>query len=381
MNRVLALLLAALTIPLYVSAQEPASIRTEMSKVDALAADPELKLVVVTSMAGALHVHRNHVLLLRRETGQSFAAIFVSELRARGMDDAAVLRNLQDVGRGVERKVASEEVAPSAAVRPVLLVDSAIDHNSAATVYSLRPEAGIDSRHVAAVVGVPYYRISDSSISNSGVGDVYGSVFLRGGAAKFELGSALTVGAPTGNRDKGLGAGKVTVDVAGTVARRFEFVRPWVSAGFANSVFNNVGYQRPYITDGSVAHFSGGFDFQLPRRAVFGLTGFGLEPVGGESVYTQTVAHPPSQNNGGMMSGGMGNGGTLPPPSYNGPQQSVVSASDVRDYGASAWVSVPLHTGFTLNAAIARSAPFHLTTVRIGIGIDVARLIFPRKRF
>jgi hypothetical protein len=63
----------------------------------------------------------------------------------------------------------------------------------------------------------------------SGLGDVYVTGFLRARIAAFDLGSAVTIGAPTGDRDKGFCAGKVTVDATGTMARRIAFARPWVA--------------------------------------------------------------------------------------------------------------------------------------------------------
>jgi hypothetical protein len=402
-KRILPTLCGLLIVPFYLCAQQfTPALQSEMSRIDGLAANPDVKLVVVAAMADTLQVHRNHLLLLRKDTGQSFAAIFVSELRARGMSDDTVIHTLRTLRRTVDRQLARDNVAPSAsAPRPALLVGSAVDHNSAGTVYSLVPEIGFDSSHVAAVVGVPYYRISNTSVSAGGIGDVYVSAFLRGRAAGFDFGSSLTVGAPTGDKDKGLGAGKITADIAGTIARRFEFAKPWVSAGFANSVFNNAGYQRPYITDGNAAHFSGGVDFALPHKLAVGIGGFGLEPLGNQTVYSQTVlsssssnaaSSSTSQTGGGMMPGGsmgpgMGNGGTtaMPPvssmPFYDQAQHSTVSASELRDYGASLWVSIPLHSGISINTVVTRSLPFHLTAVRIGVGIDVAHLLFPGKHF
>ncbi len=393
MKWTLAALFVSLAAPLYLGAQQPASsLQTEMGKVEALVADPDLKLAVVAAMADSLQVHRNHVLLLRKETGNSFAAIFVSELRARGMDDDAILHGL----RAIRRKM---DGSTSASV-PVLSVSSGVDHNSPGTIYSLVPQIGFDSRHVAAVVAVPYYRISTASVSSGGLGDVYVSVFLRGKTAGFELGSSLTIGAPTGDRDRGLGAGKVTLDGTGTIARRLGLAKPWISAGFANSIFNNAGYQRPYVTDGNAAHFSGGVDFTMPHKVTFGAGGFGLVPVGSQIVYSQTVQAWPSgsaggqtnpPNGGGMMpGGGMGPGigggsTTMPPvtsmPFYDQAHKSVVNANELRDYGPSIWLSVPLHSGLALNAFVTRSVAFDLTTVRVGVGIDVARLLFPGKHF
>ena len=392
--------LVLLTMPAVLCAQVAGSIQIEMTRLDALAANPELKLVVVAAIADSLEIHRNHLLLQRKETGQSFASIFVSELRAKGMDDGGILRSLRQVRLDVDRQVKQNAVAVSSGARPVLLLGSNVDHSSLATIYSVVPEIGFDSKHVAAVVGVPFYRVSNSSLSSGGIGDVYASAFLRGRTRGFDVGLMLTMGAPSGDREKGLGAGKVTADASATISRRFEFAKPWVSAGFANSVYNNVGYQRPYVTDGNAAHFAGGVDFALPHKLGLGVGGFGLEPVGNQTVYSQPAAASSSgqsntQSGNGMMPGagmgagmgsnaGTGNSSGLPNtsmPFYGHGQQSAVPPSELRDYGASVWLSIPLRTGVSLNTSVARSIPFHLTTARIGIALDLAHLLFPNKHF
>ena len=403
MKCILAASLILSLAPFQLGAQNPrALVEKEMRRVDALAANPDLKLAVVAAMAESLEIHRNHLLLLRKETGKSFATIYVSELRSRGMDDTGVLRSLRSLLHTVDRQIGLNNVTTvEPGLRPVLLVGSAGDHNSAGDVFSLVPEFGFDSSHVAVVVGVPYYRVSSTSSSAGGLGDVYFTGFLRGRMAGTDFGTALTLGAPTGDRSKGLGAGKVTADATETISHRIGIAKPWVSIGFANSVFNNVGYLRPYVTDGKAGHFGGGVDLALPHKLAAGVAGFGLEPVGTQVVYSQvatsgtsgnTGGNSPPQTGGGMMPGGgmgtgMGSGGgmTMPPvtsmPFYLAAQHSVVSASDLRDYGASFWLSIPLHSGLSFNTVVARSIAFHLTTVHVGVGIDVARLLFPGKRF
>ena len=382
-----------------------ADIQREMRQIDALCADPDLKIAVVAVMADRIQVHRNHLLLLHKESGQPFATIFVAELRAGGGNDESVLRTLKAVVREMNRQLlrSTNTISGTTAPRPVLAVRSNVDYSSAVALYSLVPEVGIDSRRAAFVVGVPYYRSFSANVSSGGLGDVYAAGFLRGRASSFDFGSALTLGMPTGDRDKGFGAGKVSIDATGTMARRFESVRPWVSAGFANSIFNNVGYQRPYITDGNAIHLSGGVDFSLPWKMSAGIGGFGLEPVGEQVVYSQAVAaatpssgtqQTGSPNGGGMMpGGGMGSGmgtgtggGIVMPPAgsmqfYQQSQRSSIRAADLRDYGASAWLSVPLHAGLPFTSVVSRSIPFHATTVRVAIGADLARLLFPRKHF
>lgn len=203
----------------------------------------------------------------------------------------------------------------------------------------------------------------------------------------------------------------MTADATGTIARRYEFARPWLSARFTNSVFSNVGHpaaprasrgschQRPYVTDGNAAHFSGGLDLSAGRRVTLGFVGFALRPTGAQTVHSRTMQSnmisgddgpvPGGPSSGGMTPGGHTipgvGGGTIPAgvsmSFYDRAQQTVISADELRDYGASAWVSIRLHQGLSLNITTARSFPFHLTTVRVGMGIDVARLLFPGKHF
>lgn len=365
---------------------------SEARKIDALTADPEMKLVVAAAMADQLEVHRNHLILLRKETDQPYSAIFVSALRERGMDDSQVLRQLRALDREVARRL------DRSSVRPVLSLSSGADRSSAGAFYSLVPEIGVDSSHASLVVGIPYYRTSTANLATAGVGDVYVAGFLRGRIAAFDVGAVITAGAPTGDSSKGLGAGKASVDATGAIRRQFGFVRPWLSAGFTNSVFNNAGYRRPYVTNGNATHFSGGLDMTVRRILTFGAGGFALRPIGNQTVYSQTVEGrntsqaPSASNSGGSMPGasrgaGMGGdrGGVMPPassmPFYDRAQQTVVNAGELRDYGAAAWLSIPIGRGLSLNVAAARSIPFHLTTARVGIGIDVARMLFPGKRF
>jgi hypothetical protein len=393
-------LLFVTVLPLSLSAQTSnPDIESELKKIDALTADPDIKLVVVAAIADHLKVHRNHLILLSKETGQSYGRVFVSTLRERGLEDAGVLRELRLTNREISRRLAQFKAPPGETTRPrpVLFMSTAVDHNSAGTFYSLVPEIGIDSSRASLVVGIPYYRTFTTNLTTGAVGDVYLAGFLRGRAAGFELGAAINIGTPTGDPSKGLGAGKVTADATGTIARRYEFARPWLSAGFANSVFNNVGYQRPYVADGNAAHFSGGLDLSVGRRLTMGFVGFALRPTGTQTVHSQTMVTNMASGTsmpgaGGMMPGGPmmpgmgGSNGTGTPtdssmPFYDRAQETVVSADELRDYGASGWLSIRLHRGVSLNVGAARSVPFHLTTARVGLGIDVARLLFPGKHF
>jgi len=377
------LLALALVSPEPAPGQTPdAALQAEIRKIDTAAADPDGRLAVVGAMAERLNVHRNHLVLLRRQTGQSYGRIFVSELKSAGRSPEAILAEAQALNGEIENRWRGAEDREAGLV-PILSVSAGVDHNSAGAFYSLRPEVGVGSGPAALVLGVPFYRNSPAELpaaqgsiqrfSAGGIGDVYTAGFLRGHVARCELGSSLTVGFPTGDHLKGLGAGKVTVDVAGMVAGNLERFRPFVSAGFANSVFSNVGYQRPYITDGNAAYFSGGLELQLARRLRIGAGGFAVRPSGEQVVYSRVI---PGRRPGGQTPPGRSDGSTKPPktPVYEIAPLTTSPASELQDHGANAWVSVALHRAASLNLAVARSVPFQLTTVRVGLSFDIARL-------
>lgn len=432
-----AFLLACLLTPLP-AAPQPAALQTGIQKIDSQAADPDTRLAVVSAMADALQVHRNHLILLRRETGQSYGLIFVQALQKQGLGEDVIAERLRALQSDIQRRIAPEHSGnggpPSSGLRPVLSLNSGVDHSSAATFIWFDPEAGIDSKHASLVAGVPYYRDSSSANAVTGVGDAYLMGSLYGRAARMDVGASLVVGLPSGDRSLGLGAGKVTVDFSGTLAHAFERVRPFVSAGVGNSTFN-FAYQRPYIADGNVTHFSGGCEFRVAPQLTAGVGSFGLIPMGTQVVYSRIV---PGQASGSQIalpgtggasgstggsggsgaggsgssggsggsgsgggsgiggSGGSGGSGGAGGTGSGGPASSTpakvpshmqflanavstLPATDLRDYGVNAWATISIARGATLNFAVARSVPFQLTTARVSLGLDLPRLLFPSR--
>ena len=273
----------------------------------------------------------------------------------------------------------------TAGFRPIAYIGTVADHNSAGTFLSVSPEVGIDSRRFAFVVGVPIYRFSATQREATGIGDVYASMFVRGSDGPYDVGAAVTVAAPTGNREQGLGSGRVSVDANSTVQRRFEHLRPFVTGGFTNSLFSNVGYQRPFISNGNSTYASVGIDYRLHRQFTLGLGGFGVHAIGEQMVISQMAATapptasipgvppghmPPGMGTGSPGSGAMPSGGM---PFYGLGPQTVVPGSDVSDHGVSAWASWSIFPVITLNLNVARSIPYELTTIRVGLGFDLSR--------
>ena len=382
--------------------QRNPQLESEIKELDALAVDPEKKLLVVDAMADDLGVHRNHLFLLRRQTGKSFGELYESSLEERQRQRDGILARLRAVREEIDRRSGREPVAEFAAV-PILFVGTSVDHNSVGTFFAVVPEFGIEFRHASVVAGFPYYETAGSQLSSGGIGDAYVTGSVYGALLGVELATALTVGAPTGDRSRGLGADNTTLDVAGTIARRLGSARPFLTAGFANSVFNNIGYQRPYVSDGNAGHFAAGIEWSMGRHFRAGAGAFAVRPFGEQMVYSRMseasvpagggTTQPPHEPGPGMggsmpgMGGGMpGTGQTMP----SGISETHVwergtsvaaTADELRDHGANAWASIAVHPAVAVNVGIARSLAFGLTTVRFGLGFNLSRVLFPRRHF
>ncbi len=362
----------------------------EIARIDRLATDPEAKLLVLQSMALDLGTHRNHLILLKKQGSDSFGQIYLKELRKRGLEDAAVMRKLRAIGSSAS--ASSQANLSASGFTPVAYVGTTTDHSSAGTFVAVTPEVGIDSRRFAFVIGVPVYRISATQRDATGIGDVYGSAFLRQPVGSYDLGATLTIAAPTGNRDEGLGAGRVSVDVNGTLQRRFEKLRAFVTPGYTNSLYNNVGYQRPFISNGNSIYGSAGFDYRLHRKFTAGVGGFGVHAMGDQMVISQMTATAPDMTSGpvtpgmpgvppGHMPPGMGSGSSSAPgsmtsgsmPFYGHGPETAVPGSNVSDWGASGWASWSLTPVVSLNVNVSRSVSYELTTIRIGLGFNLSR--------
>lgn len=384
--RIVSLILVSLLLSIGLEGQS--SFADSRSRINLLTADPETKFTTLDAMASTLGTHRNRLILLKKESGRSFSDIYADELRKRGASEPAIEARFQQVLETVSglRPGWSSAAGP----RPIGYIGSTVDWNSAGTFVTLAPELGMDFGRFAIVAGVPIYSISATQRVVSGIGDAYASVFLRQPLRRLDLGVAFTVGVPTGNEDEGLGAGRVSVDLNGTLQRQYESFRPFVTGGYTNSTFNNVGYQRPFISNGNAVYTSGGLDHIIRRRWTAGVGGFALHALGTQTVISQMVATPGSgaMPGGGSMpgmpgmsgidhgaSGNSGMPGGMPPgtPVYGHAPIATVPAQDVSDHGVTGWTSWSPHPDITFSLRIAYSFPYELTTVRLGVGFDLSR--------
>ncbi|MBI4905159.1 MAG: hypothetical protein HY820_16105 [Acidobacteria bacterium] len=374
----------------------------EAARLDSYATTPDGRLIVAALMADRLNVHRNHLILLRKQTGQAYSTLFVGELRARSKTGDAILTAIRELNNQIDRELKSLSRSPaeggSPPLRAIGFLSTTVDRNSAATFYTATPEVGVEGSRGSVVVGLPLYFNDLTSRKVSGVGDIYTQGQLLARARGFDFSPTLTVGFPTGESGRGLGAGKLTVDGTVTVARTFESrLRPFVRAGLANYVFNNVAYQRPYISTGGAAHFSGGLTIGLGRRTSLGIGGFAVAPFGDQQITSREVMQGASSasasvtpsamghNSGAMPGVGHmpgGSSGVLQPglPPFMQVSHATVQASDLQDRGVNTWTSIAIHPALSIQIGVARSFDFDLTTVRVGLGFNFGRLLFPRIR-
>ncbi|MCL5742760.1 MAG: hypothetical protein M1541_02360, partial [Acidobacteria bacterium] len=80
------------------AAQSP-SLDSEIRRIDSAAENPQNKMVVVAAEADQLKMHRNHLMLLRRQTGKSYGQIFVSTLKSAGQNDDVILEQARVLNR------------------------------------------------------------------------------------------------------------------------------------------------------------------------------------------------------------------------------------------------------------------------------------------
>ena len=88
-------LLGVLALTLTLAGQD--SFAGQRVRIDQLTTDPDTKFQVLNAMAKDLGTHRNRLILLKKETGQSFADIYAAELRNRGVAEQAIMDKLRMV--------------------------------------------------------------------------------------------------------------------------------------------------------------------------------------------------------------------------------------------------------------------------------------------
>jgi len=182
---------------------------------------------------------------------------------------------------------------------------------------------------------------------------------------------ALTGAAPTGDKNRGLSTGRVTVDWTNRVDRSFSRLTPFGAIGFANTVSDTPLFVRPYTTLGFITHLEGGALYRVTRFLDIGAGAYAIEPAGQQTIVSELVTKsstmPAGSGKNGGRSGKQGAFETTP--------ISVGSADLVRDNGFSLWGSAHLSKALTLQAGYTRSVHYALNTVTFGIGVNLGSVV------
>jgi hypothetical protein len=98
-----------------------------------------------------------------------------------------------------------------------------------------------------------------------------------------------TLGAPTGDKDDGLGAARVTYNVNNHLEKDFDFFSPDIELGIGDSS-QLIGsrIRKSYTTVGELAHFQAGGSFDLPFHLTFESDAYEELPLTKEIVYSTT---------------------------------------------------------------------------------------------
>jgi len=146
-------------------------------------------------------MHRNRIILLRKETGKSYSSIVMERLRDSAADDKEVLRTVRHINVDVERRIAGGRAAGLA---PVAYLTATWDYSAVGSIYTVLPEIGVQSRRLALVASVPLHRLTGTQQSATGVGDLQLSATLRHAGERFGAWGSISLGLPTGDSERGL---------------------------------------------------------------------------------------------------------------------------------------------------------------------------------
>jgi len=155
--------------------------------------------------------------------------------------------------------------------------------------------------------------------------------------------TTATLGLPTGDKQDGLGAGKVTYDFSERLVHYFGQTGIFVDlgAGDSSGLFNRL-VTRDYTSVGALTHFQEGAIFWLHGRDSIQFIAYQQLPLGSQTVYTDTG--PPGA-----------------------PGETVVTGNGLgQDNGVTTAVSIPLSAHLSLSGYYNRSFEQNIDTVSTG---------------
>lgn len=232
------------------------------------------------------------------------------------------------------------------------------------------------NRHVSFFGDLPVYFVhfcrKDSSGvetcgNNNGIGDVGASAQLFAGAERVFFVSTGTVRFPSGDEQKGLGAGITTASWANTLSFQFGRTAPFASLLLANSLQPTATFQRPFTSKGFVAELSGGLEQQLHRHFRVGASAYRVFPSGEQTTFGRFQR---SSLLGGIAPGLLNNPRLVPTEG-----ETTGTADLTRDYGGSIWMRFPVHRQVEFQVAYTRSVLLNLNTISYGVSFNFSPLL------
>ena len=242
-------------------------------------------------------------------------------------------------------------------------------------------------KHVGFDVGIPYYFVnysaqagSTGSLFKSGIGNVYADLRLSLPNHLINYTSTLTVTAPTGDRQKGFGTGRATLDWNNGFYRVFaNRIAPYANVGVANTVSDTPFFLRPFSSEGIVSHLEAGTTLSLSRLAYVGTSAYAIVPSGEQTIVSKIVeVHTETQPARTLPPNSRGRGNGLakqPTTRVFETVREVVGKTDLAsDHGVSSWIGIGPMKSLDLTLGYSRSTRYALATLFWGVGFRIGPL-------
>lgn len=235
------------------------------------------------------------------------------------------------------------------------------------------------SRHFGMGLEVPYYFIGTPSsikvknpnaVSGNGLGSVTTELRWNYLGRMVNYASSVTVGAPTGDKKKGLSTGHATWNSSNHIEHAWESFTPFLDAGVGNSIADTWYFHRPFMTFGYNAAFQGGANFDA-GPLTFTASAYDVAPWGDQTVFSRVFRCP----SGTKCSA---SGTTTDRRSYKSASVVTGGASLTRDNGFSAGASLSVVRSLDLQAGFTHSVPLGLDMFSFGISWDIAAAAHPK---
>lgn len=249
--------------------------------------------------------------------------------------------------------------------------------NSQAGVMKLDSTVGYDfNKHFGLFGGVPVYFAHVASITTTtgttttttpastatGLGNIYAGLLFRAPNPTLDYASAITVGAPTGSKLKGLNSGRASIDWDNRFEHSFSHFTPFFEGGLANTVPDSAFFTRPFTSVGAVSHLEEGANFELLRRVSVGASAYQIVPFGNQKVISRLAKQ-----------GASGTPGTGKRPPFDVP--GVISGSGLtRENGFNTWVAFEPSKLWRLEVGYTRSTTFDLNSFAFNLLFNVGKM-------